>query len=118
MIRRAVKPETPISMEMCAAKKTAISIFPRKSMIIILLLSQKITEIPAPEEKINQLNLALMNPTSSELSGDSGIGLKNVLHRLRIYFGEETQMRLTANSEGGVRITLTIPLTDARIDSQ
>lgn len=71
-----------------------------------------------PEEKINQLNLALMNPTSSELSGDSGIGLKNVLHRLRIYFGEETQMRLTTNSEGGVRITLTIPLTDARIDSQ
>lgn len=30
-----------------------------------------------------------MNPTSSELSGDSGIGLKNVLHRLQIYFGEE-----------------------------
>ena len=104
-------------MEMCAAKKTAVSIFPQIHNNNLIIITENNGD-SCPEEKIKQLNLALMNPTSSELSGDSGIGLKNVLHRLRIYFGEETQMRLTANSEGGVRITLTIPLTDARIDSQ
>ena len=45
-----------------------------------------------------------------ELTGDGGIGLRNVLYRLRIYFGDAVTMRMEPLDSGGVRVLLDIPL--------
>ncbi|MBO6107375.1 MAG: histidine kinase [Stomatobaculum sp.] len=40
----------------------------------------------------------------------SGIGMQNVLYRLRLYYGPDVSMHMDAPENGGVRITVRIPL--------
>ncbi|KIL41861.1 hypothetical protein SD70_04400 [Gordoniibacillus kamchatkensis] len=40
---------------------------------------------------------------------EEGIGLRNVLQRLRLYYGERASLQIDNREEGGTRVTLTIP---------
>ncbi|MCU6707354.1 sensor histidine kinase [Paenibacillus sp. J5C_2022] len=47
----------------------------------------------------------------------TGVGLRNVYHRLRIYYGEEFAMHIESQEFGGTTVTLHIPLDmDASLD--
>ncbi len=48
--------------------------------------------------------------TSDSGTAVSGIGMRNVLYRLRLYYGPEVSMHMDVPEDGGVRITVRIPL--------
>ncbi len=54
--------------------------------------------------------LAETGQQESGAEGDSGIGLLNVVTRLRLYYGEEVSVRISNRSPSGLSITLNIPL--------
>lgn len=76
----------------------------------LLILAENNGEL-CPKEKLAELNQEFQASTE-ELStpGDSGIGLKNVLHRLRIFFGPDVSMKITSEEKEGTRILVRIPL--------
>jgi two-component system sensor histidine kinase YesM len=59
---------------------------------------------------------AMLDRTANPLEpgGGSGghIGLLNIVSRLRLFFGEQVQMKLEAREPHGLRVILTIPLRD------
>jgi two-component system sensor histidine kinase YesM len=51
------------------------------------------------------------NPFEAEGRFEEGIGLYNILSRLRLYFSEQARLRLLVRPAGGLDVILSIPLT-------
>ncbi|WP_379131207.1 sensor histidine kinase [Paenibacillus sp. sgz500958] len=65
------------------------------------------------EEDLDHLETALRSTDGTE---HEEIGLRNVRARLRLQISEQADLTIGNNPEGGVTVTLTIPLTDERYD--
>lgn len=63
------------------------------------------------ELKIEVLNTGRIKPSKA---GGSGIGLRNATDRLKILFGEQSNLRLTNTSDGMVSATVSVPLHDPK----
>lgn len=67
--------------------------------------------------------LLLQNEWTREQAGGGsedteGIGLRNVLQRLRLYYDDRADLRLDVSGFGGLRVTLLIPQTDNKGESR
>lgn len=72
------------------------------------------------EERLEELQLQLDRPLTS-LRGDSeeegrGIGLRNVLARLRLQYSPDASMRLARSEEGGFTVSVIIPIAQTEED--
>lgn len=59
-----------------------------------------------PPEKVREMELAINVETRNEMEQ---IGLRNVLARLRLYFGKEASLTMRGHDNGGLTVTLWIP---------
>ena len=67
-----------------------------------------------PDEELQALSSRMLNDDISETNS----GLSNVHHRLRIHFGEESGLTLGHSPLGGLRITLTIKLSQEKLNDK
>ncbi len=59
---------------------------------------------------MNENTLALIGLDLQERSSVSGIGIKNVVNRLRMYYGESAQLNFASQVEVGTTVTLIVPI--------
>lgn len=63
-----------------------------------------------PEERLNQLRHELSRIQNSAIDRAEHIGLMNVLNRLRLYHGNQAGLELNNLENGGLKVTILIPL--------
>jgi two-component system sensor histidine kinase YesM len=61
-------------------------------------------------EKLHALNALLNDSDSRQKGGDLGIGLSNVLARLKLYCGDKASIILTDGNPQGLKVTVRIPV--------
>lgn len=66
--------------------------------------------IGIPEERLLQLRKEFSSSQNHAFDHEGSIGLSNVLNRLRLYHGERADLELINRDDGGLRVTLKIPL--------
>jgi two-component system sensor histidine kinase YesM len=66
-------------------------------------------------ERLDDLQRKLSQPTNNLLNGQDNIGLTNVLLRLRLYFSEQAQIQISSGQLQGFTITLLIPLSEGEL---
>jgi Predicted signal transduction protein with a C-terminal ATPase domain len=81
------------------------------------LLEIRVADNGAGMEEEERIRLqAVLDRTASALEpdGEEGgrIGLINILSRLRLYFNDQVQMKLENRTPRGLRVTITIPLSE------
>ncbi|MCC3375306.1 sensor histidine kinase [Cohnella sp. REN36] len=64
-----------------------------------------------PEDGLAAIRQALSDRRQEPGAGGDRIGLLNVMFRLRLYCGERAELRLEGRSPQGLRITMTLPVT-------
>jgi two-component system sensor histidine kinase YesM len=77
-----------------------------------LFISVQDNGLGMSSEQLDDLQQKLSLPTNQLLNGQDSIGLTNVLLRLRLYFSEQTEMRVSNRLPQGFDITLQIPLPE------
>jgi two-component system sensor histidine kinase YesM len=73
-----------------------------------LLISVENDGPPIPQERLEELRELIHE--QSERSDQEHIGLSNVLSRLRLNCGEQASMMLEGGTNGGLRVTLLVPI--------
>ena len=94
-IRHAVEPfEKQVHISMCS--------FMRNGKINILVTDNGCGMTP---EQVEKLQL------SEKHGGKSGIGVPNVVRRLKLFFGEDSELRIESGPDLGTTMTIVIPAT-------
>lgn len=60
------------------------------------------------EEKIEELNLMLSEEEETEPESSDSVGMKNVYHRLRYFYGNKLEMRIFNNHEAGITVSVRV----------
>ena len=96
--------------QLCHRENSRFSLRARLLSHCLIIEAENTGDTCAPE-RIAEVNACLKNESVSlSQSGDSGIGLPNVLHRLRLFYGPEVSMKLSALPGGGTVVHICIPL--------
>ncbi|MCI6306066.1 MAG: histidine kinase, partial [Subdoligranulum sp.] len=96
--------------QLCHRENSRFSLRARLLSHCLIIEAENTGDTCAPE-RIAEVNACLKNESVSlSQSGDSGIGLPNVLHRLRLFYGPEVSMKLSALPGGGTAVHICIPL--------
>ena len=96
--------------QLCHRENSRFSLRARLLSHCLIIEAENTGDTCAPE-RIAEVNACLKNESVSlSQSGDSGIGLPNVLHRLRLFYGPEVSMKLSALPGGGTAVQICIPL--------